>query len=60
LTDDTTTRTKLTEAVRSANDLSDVCRAIAVATRLMGEKLDALESDLLTVLATKGERPHGR
>jgi hypothetical protein len=48
---DETTHTKLTEAIRTANDLSDVCRAIAVATRLMGEKLEALESDIIAVMA---------
>jgi hypothetical protein len=43
-------RTTITNVIRSTSDLSDVCRAIAVAARLMGEKLDALESDLIGLL----------
>jgi hypothetical protein len=38
------------KAARTANDLSDVAKAISVAARLMGEKLDQLEAELLELI----------
>jgi hypothetical protein len=37
----------ITVAVRKLNDLADVARAIAVAARLMGEKLETVQAELL-------------
>jgi hypothetical protein len=36
-----------TETVRELHDLIDVARAIAVAARLMGEKLETIQEELL-------------
>jgi len=44
----------ITENVRRANDLQDVCRAIACASKIMAEKLDQMERELLN-LFTKEE-----
>jgi hypothetical protein len=44
----------VTEAVRKLADLSDVARAIAVAAKLMSEKLERLQEELLN-LFTKEE-----
>lgn len=45
----------LHDAIRRVNDLEDVARAIAVAAKLMGEKLHDLERELVEMLNDGGE-----
>jgi hypothetical protein len=44
-------RAVLEGALRITNDLSDVLRAIAVAAKLVGEKLELLEAQLIELLS---------
>jgi hypothetical protein len=48
-------RAVLEEALRITNDSSDVLRAIAVAARLVGEKLELLDAQLIELLVINKE-----
>jgi hypothetical protein len=48
-------RAVLEGALRITNDLSDVLRAIAVAAKLVGEKLELLEAQLIELLVINKE-----
>jgi hypothetical protein len=51
-------RAILEHTIRISNDLTDVCRAIAVAAKLVGEKLELLEVELIELLViNKGDPP---
>jgi len=43
-------RERLIEAVRCLNELADVSRAICVASRLVAEKLEKIEADLVRLI----------
>jgi hypothetical protein len=44
-------RERLVEAIRTLNDLADVNRAISVAAKLVGEKLEEVETELIGMLS---------
>jgi hypothetical protein len=46
-----TERDDLEDLIRKCADLADVTRAIAIAARLCGEKLETMQEDLITLLS---------